>query len=403
MVLSAILQPTHPRWRNWLLVTLRTFYRWKIPYTALLKCWFFLMKCAILVFEGLFAEPHNTQIMKLLYRTVEWHVLAKLRMHSDSTLTLLEDLTVEFGKLMHQFRDLTCSQFQMVDSVKDKWSNRPPLPLLHPLLWTCYLKLPHLVTHSHNLYQAQAKRQKASIYSLSSSIFRGITSVIFIYLGQQILFWHNRYVISQDLLQTNLTILFRESSPINLWSGSMALQTRKMRFDKSEKSTADSKLLCLAQKNKRKKPMRELGVLMIVTLFLTLKMKDLICSHFLELMEILQRRYNNWNNAIHFYSQFPLEGLRISFLNSKIIFLGKYWDAISMVTHMNTSLTNTTTQFTFTITHYFDTTQLALTILHMISNMTTTPSIHTHIHLSWFHLRRLNQTQLHISFGMGLS
>lgn len=53
--------------------------------------------------------------MKLLYRTAEWHALAKLRMHSDSTLTLLEDLTVEFGKLMRQFRDLTCSQFQTVE------------------------------------------------------------------------------------------------------------------------------------------------------------------------------------------------------------------------------------------------------------------------------------------------
>ena len=53
--------------------------------------------------------------MKLLYRTAEWHALAKLRMHSDSTLTLLEDLTIEFGKLMRQFRDLTCSQFQTVE------------------------------------------------------------------------------------------------------------------------------------------------------------------------------------------------------------------------------------------------------------------------------------------------
>lgn len=36
-------------------------------------------------------------------------------MHTDSTLTLLEELTVEFGKLMRQFRDLTCSQFQTVE------------------------------------------------------------------------------------------------------------------------------------------------------------------------------------------------------------------------------------------------------------------------------------------------
>ena len=36
----------------------------------------------------------------------------------------------------------------------------------------------------------------------------------------------------------------------------MALRTRKMQFDKLQKSTADSKLLRSAQKNKRKKPMR---------------------------------------------------------------------------------------------------------------------------------------------------
>ena len=53
--------------------------------------------------------------MKLLYRTAEWHALAKLRMHSDSTLLLLEDLTTEFGKLIRQFRDLTCSQFKTVE------------------------------------------------------------------------------------------------------------------------------------------------------------------------------------------------------------------------------------------------------------------------------------------------
>jgi hypothetical protein len=53
--------------------------------------------------------------MKLLYRTAEWHALAKLRMHTDSMLTLLEELTTEFGKLMRQFRDFTCSQFSTIE------------------------------------------------------------------------------------------------------------------------------------------------------------------------------------------------------------------------------------------------------------------------------------------------
>jgi len=53
--------------------------------------------------------------MKLLYRTAEWHALAKLRMHSDTSLSLLEELTTEFGDLLRKFRDLTCSKFSTVE------------------------------------------------------------------------------------------------------------------------------------------------------------------------------------------------------------------------------------------------------------------------------------------------
>ena len=53
--------------------------------------------------------------MRLLYRTAEWHALAKLRMHTDATLDHLDSLTKEFGRLMRQFRDLTLSQFETVE------------------------------------------------------------------------------------------------------------------------------------------------------------------------------------------------------------------------------------------------------------------------------------------------
>lgn len=49
--------------------------------------------------------------MKLLYRTAEWHGLAKLRMHTESSLALLESLTTEFGLLIQNFQELTCIQF----------------------------------------------------------------------------------------------------------------------------------------------------------------------------------------------------------------------------------------------------------------------------------------------------
>ncbi|KAF8955097.1 hypothetical protein BDZ97DRAFT_1675254 [Flammula alnicola] len=71
-----------------------------------------LLQCSIPAFEGLLEEPHNRRLMKLLYRTAEWHGFAKLRVHTDSTLEHLEQLTKEFGLLMRQFQDLSCSQFQ---------------------------------------------------------------------------------------------------------------------------------------------------------------------------------------------------------------------------------------------------------------------------------------------------
>jgi hypothetical protein len=74
-----------------------------------------LLQCSIPMFEDLLDEPHNNRLMKLLYRTAEWHALAKSRMHTDTTLERLRHLTKEFGRLMRQFRDETCSQFNTVE------------------------------------------------------------------------------------------------------------------------------------------------------------------------------------------------------------------------------------------------------------------------------------------------
>jgi hypothetical protein len=73
------------------------------------------LQCAIPVFEGLLESRHNRQLMKLLYRTAEWHALAKLRIHTDSSLTLLEELTTELGQLLRKFRDITCTAFSTVE------------------------------------------------------------------------------------------------------------------------------------------------------------------------------------------------------------------------------------------------------------------------------------------------
>jgi len=57
--------------------------------------------------------------MRLLYHTAEWRSLAKLRMHTDSSLDLLEQVTTEFGKLMRDFHDMTCSDFNTMELPKE--------------------------------------------------------------------------------------------------------------------------------------------------------------------------------------------------------------------------------------------------------------------------------------------
>jgi hypothetical protein len=68
-------------------------------------------KCAIPVFEGLLPEPHNSTVLRLLFICAHWHGLAKLRMHTDQTLNILEDVTIELGAELRVFNKKTCNSF----------------------------------------------------------------------------------------------------------------------------------------------------------------------------------------------------------------------------------------------------------------------------------------------------
>ncbi|EGO00221.1 hypothetical protein SERLA73DRAFT_52311, partial [Serpula lacrymans var. lacrymans S7.3] len=57
-----------------------------------------LLQCALPVLYGLLTEPHNTSILKLIFCIAHWHVLAKLCMHTDNTLKILEKVAVSLGK-----------------------------------------------------------------------------------------------------------------------------------------------------------------------------------------------------------------------------------------------------------------------------------------------------------------
>lgn len=78
-----------------------------------------LLQCSIPAFSGLFGEPHNKRLMKLLYRMAQWHSLAKLRMHTDSTVTYFDNLTTELGQVMRDFEKFTCSEYNTVELPKE--------------------------------------------------------------------------------------------------------------------------------------------------------------------------------------------------------------------------------------------------------------------------------------------
>lgn len=66
------------------------------------------IQCAIPAFEGLLPEPHNGHVMSLLSIFAKWQSLAKLRIHTDHTVNLLDDLTTVLGRQFRSFEADVC-------------------------------------------------------------------------------------------------------------------------------------------------------------------------------------------------------------------------------------------------------------------------------------------------------
>ena len=69
-------------------------------------------QCSIPVFEGLLPEPYNSSVLQLLFYLAHWHGLAKLRIHSDVTLAILDKETTVIGRLLRTFNTETCPWFK---------------------------------------------------------------------------------------------------------------------------------------------------------------------------------------------------------------------------------------------------------------------------------------------------
>ncbi|KAG2342776.1 hypothetical protein BDR05DRAFT_1000744 [Suillus weaverae] len=70
-----------------------------------------LLQCAIPVFDSLLPHAQNKIVIDLLFIMVHWHGLAKLCMHSNLTLQILDDQTTELGEHLRLFKAKVCSAY----------------------------------------------------------------------------------------------------------------------------------------------------------------------------------------------------------------------------------------------------------------------------------------------------
>jgi len=67
------------------------------------------------VFDGLLDTENNAIVMELLFELATWHALAKLRLHTESTLRALEGSTTRLGTALRKFASTTCEKFETRD------------------------------------------------------------------------------------------------------------------------------------------------------------------------------------------------------------------------------------------------------------------------------------------------
>ncbi|KAG8901685.1 hypothetical protein FRC00_005453 [Tulasnella sp. 408] len=75
--------------------------------------------CIIPCIEGLFPEPYNSDIIRLLHTLALWHGLAKLRQHTDTTLEYLDKVTRKLGKELRFFAAHVCPHFDAKETPQE--------------------------------------------------------------------------------------------------------------------------------------------------------------------------------------------------------------------------------------------------------------------------------------------
>jgi hypothetical protein len=87
--------------------------------SSISQCNIFECQCAMPCFEGLFPQSCEKTILDLLFMLATWHVLAKLRLHTTSSLSFFEQCTKQFGKVIRYFNDHICPRYRTHDTPQE--------------------------------------------------------------------------------------------------------------------------------------------------------------------------------------------------------------------------------------------------------------------------------------------
>jgi hypothetical protein len=74
-----------------------------------------LYQCSIPVFEYLLPKKDDRIVRRLLFELGTWHGLAKLRLHTETTVTDLENSATRLGNLLRKFKSDVCSDYGTKD------------------------------------------------------------------------------------------------------------------------------------------------------------------------------------------------------------------------------------------------------------------------------------------------
>lgn len=73
------------------------------------------------MFDGLFPDKgHNKEVLDLLFALADWHALAKLRLHTDTSLNHLQSATTILGSRLRHFVRHVCPLYDTRELPKEE-------------------------------------------------------------------------------------------------------------------------------------------------------------------------------------------------------------------------------------------------------------------------------------------